>query len=716
MEEIQSSADTYRSSSSSSSPANPLPSASYFFLRKPGSGPQLRPVSFEDSPEWDDDVEAEAGADIRTEGEDTAGPSPELHSGAGASPAPLLVDSFQPQRPGRATLVWRDLTITMRGKRRYSDKVIKSSTGYAMPGTLTVIMGPAKSGKSTLLRTLAGLSPKSAKVYGEVLVNGKLSKLEYGTYGYVKKADELIEILTVREMLYYSALLQLPEITSRKKADIVQETILAMSLEDYADMCIGGYCYSRGLARGERRRISIARELLTSPHLMFIDEPLYHLDSVSALLMMVTLKKLANTGCTIVFTMYQSSTEVFGLFDRICLLSNGKELFFGETLACLQHFANAGFPCPVMQSPSDHFLRAINTDFDRVIAMCKNWQDDQGEFSSVNMDTAVAIRTLETTYKASTEAAAVQAMVTNLTEKEGPILKGRGKARALTRIAVLTWRSSLIMSRDFRYYWLRLMLYMLLMICMGTVFSNLGHSLYSVRIRVAAIFFFIAFTSLLSIGGFPAHIKEIKVYTHEKSNRHSGAFVFSFGNLFASIPFLFLISLSCSLVIYFILGMRSAFSLFMYFMLNFFMCLLINEGLLMVIASILPEVFEGILTMVFLQGIMMLVAGYFRLRDELPKPVWKYPVSYLAFHTYAIEGLLENEYTGTSFAVGQVISIPGDQAIRDSYRISSSKNAKWLNLLILAVIAVGYRIILFLSLHFELRRKALSIRCYRQNK
>lgn len=58
--------------------------------------------------------------------------------------------------------------------------------------------------------------------------------------------------------------------------------------------------------------------------------------SVSALLMMVTLKKLASTGCTIIFTMYQSSTEVFGLFDRICLLSNGNTLFFGETLACLQ--------------------------------------------------------------------------------------------------------------------------------------------------------------------------------------------------------------------------------------------------------------------------------------------------------------------------------------------------------------------------------------------
>lgn len=40
----------------------------------------------------------------------------------------------------------------------------------------------------------------------------------------------------------------------------------------------------------------------------------------------------------------------------------------------MQHFSNAGFPCPIMQSPSDHFLRAINTDFDRIIAMCKTWQ------------------------------------------------------------------------------------------------------------------------------------------------------------------------------------------------------------------------------------------------------------------------------------------------------------------------------------------------------
>ena len=56
-----------------------------------------------------------------------------------------------------ATIVWKDLTVTIKGKRKYSDRVIKSSNGYALPGTMTVIMGPGKSGKSTLLRSLAGV-------------------------------------------------------------------------------------------------------------------------------------------------------------------------------------------------------------------------------------------------------------------------------------------------------------------------------------------------------------------------------------------------------------------------------------------------------------------------------------------------------------------------------------------------------------------------------
>ena len=71
-----------------------------------------------------------------------------------------------------------------------------------------------------------------------------------------------------------------------------------------------------------------------------------------------------------------------------------------------------------------------------------------------------------------------------LIRQEGPSLKRKGKANNLTRIAVLTWRSLLVMSREWKYYWLSLILYMLLAVCIGTVFSGLGHSLSSVVVSV----------------------------------------------------------------------------------------------------------------------------------------------------------------------------------------------------------------------------------------
>nr|XP_043613202.1 ABC transporter G family member 3-like [Erigeron canadensis] len=699
MEEIQSQLDNYRSSSSAaSSPASRLPSSNYYYLRKPGS--LRKPISFEDSPDWDD-------TDVEVKVEDSkdnniAVTTTVSHSGSLSPPETPKVELATRNISG-VSIAWKDLTVTIKGKRKYSDRVIKTSNGYALPGTITVIMGPGKSGKSTLLRALAGRLDDSGKMHGEVFVNGTKSSLHYGSYGFIGRKSTLIGSLTVREYLYYSALLQLPGFLCDKKS-VVEDVLIAMSLGDWANKLIGGHCCKNGLSSGEKRRVSIARELVMRPHLLFIDEPLYHLDSVSALLMMVTLKKLASTGCTIIFTIYQSSTEVFGLFDRICLLSNGKTLFFGETLACLQHFSNAGFPCPIMQSPSDHFLRAINTDFDRIISVCKNWQDDHGDLSSVNMDTGAAIRTLEETYRLSADAAAVKTLILRLTEQEGPSLKSMGKASSATKIVVLTWRSILIMSREWKYYWLRLVLYMLLALFIGTLFSGLSHSLTSVKERVAAIFMFISFTSLLSIVGVPEQLNEFKVYACEDSNRHSGKFVFLVGQFFASIPFLFLNSISSSLLFCFLIGLRNEFSFLIYFVLNFFMCLLINEGLVLVVASIFQDMFWSISMLVLMHVMMMLSAGYFQIRSALPGPVWMYPVSYIAFHTFSLQGILESEYNGVSFEVGQLRTISGYQALQNVYDVSPDKNSKWKNLLILAVMALGYRVLVFLLLQIRVKK------------
>jgi ABC-type multidrug transport system ATPase subunit len=95
--------------------------------------------------------------------------------------------------------------------------------------------------------------------------------------GYVDRETTLIGSLTVREFLYYSALLQLPGFFCQKKS-VVEDAIHAMSLGDHANKLIGGHCYMKGLPSGERRLVSIARELVMRPRILFLDEPLYHLD------------------------------------------------------------------------------------------------------------------------------------------------------------------------------------------------------------------------------------------------------------------------------------------------------------------------------------------------------------------------------------------------------------------------------------------------------
>ncbi|KAI7994682.1 ABC transporter G family member 3 [Camellia lanceoleosa] len=124
----------------------------------------------------------------------------------------------------------------------------------------------------------------------------------------------------------------------------------------------------------------------------------------------------------------------------------------------------------------DLWVGALMISFVRFI------EDNQGDFSSVNVDTAIAIRTLEATYKSSADATAVETMILKLTEKEASSLKSKGKASIATRIAVLTWRSLLIMSREWKYYSLWLILYMLLLRSDSTNFYGLGHSLSSVMV------------------------------------------------------------------------------------------------------------------------------------------------------------------------------------------------------------------------------------------
>ncbi|MFS7900749.1 hypothetical protein Hanom_Chr00s136059g01817231 [Helianthus anomalus] len=121
------------------------------------------------------------------------------------------------------------------------------------------------------------------------------------------------------------------------------------------------------------------------------------------------------------------------------------------------------------------------------------------------------------------------------------------------------------------------------------------------------------FCGCITIQVFKKLMYVMQVYACEDSNKHSGAFVFLTGQFLASMPFLFLISISSSLLFYFLIGLRNGFSHMMYFVVNFFICLLVNEGIVLLVTTVLQDMFWSIVVLVFMHVMMMLLAGFFRI-------------------------------------------------------------------------------------------------------
>ena len=144
--------------------------------------------------------------------------------------------------------------------------------------------------------------------------------------------DILTWTLTVREAVYYSAELQLPNSMSRaEKKERAERTIREMGLQDSINTRIGG-CGTKSLSGGQKRRVSICVEILTRPNLLFLDEPTSGLDSAASYYVMRQIKKLAQQyEMTVIASIHQPSSEVFELFHNLCLLSLGRTIYFGPS-------------------------------------------------------------------------------------------------------------------------------------------------------------------------------------------------------------------------------------------------------------------------------------------------------------------------------------------------------------------------------------------------
>lgn len=142
--------------------------------------------------------------------------------------------------------------------------------------------------------------------------------------------DVLLGTLTVRETITYSAHLRLPSTMTEEEINrSIEGVIIQMGLQDCADRLIGNW-HLRGISKGERKRVSIALEIITMPNLLFLDEPTSGLDSASAFFVVQILRDISQSGRTVVSAIHQPSSEVFALFDDLCLLADGETVYLGR--------------------------------------------------------------------------------------------------------------------------------------------------------------------------------------------------------------------------------------------------------------------------------------------------------------------------------------------------------------------------------------------------
>ncbi|KAL6962008.1 ABC transporter G member 25 [Sarracenia purpurea var. burkii] len=238
--------------------------------------------------------------------------------------------------------------------------ILNGITGMVSPGEILAVLGPSGSGKSTFLNAIAGRL-QGHGFTGTVLANGrKLSKPISKRTGFVAQDDVLYPHLTVRETLVYCSLLRLPNSLSGKEKTLIADSVISeLGLSKCEDTIIGNG-FVRGVSGGERKRVSIAHEMLINPSLIILDEPTSGLDSTAAFRLVATLGKMAEKGRTVVMSVHQPSSRVYRRFDSALVMSEGGCIYFGKGSEAMSYFESVGFSPSFPMNPADFLLDLAN--------------------------------------------------------------------------------------------------------------------------------------------------------------------------------------------------------------------------------------------------------------------------------------------------------------------------------------------------------------------
>lgn len=268
-----------------------------------------------------------------------------------------------------------------KGQRRID--ILRDFEGLVEAGEMLVVLGPPGSGCSTMLKTISGethgfnIDPNSYINYQGVSAHDMHNHFR-GEAIYTAEVDVHFPNMTVGDTLVFAARARAPrntpgDVDPWTYATHMRDVVMAMYGISHTINTRVGNDFVRGVSGGERKRVSIAEATLSQAPLQCWDNSTRGLDSANAIEFCKTLRMQTDLmGCTACVAIYQAPQAAYDIFDKVAVLYEGYQIFFGRCDEAKQYFVDMGFDCPDRQTTAD-FLTSMTSAQERVVR--KGWEN-----------------------------------------------------------------------------------------------------------------------------------------------------------------------------------------------------------------------------------------------------------------------------------------------------------------------------------------------------
>ncbi|XP_054655246.1 ATP-binding cassette sub-family G member 8 isoform X2 [Dunckerocampus dactyliophorus] len=525
-------------------------------------------------------------------------------------------------------------------------------------GQMLAIIGSSGCGKTSLLDIITCRDEGGAMTSGQILINGRpnTAQLVKKSIAHVRQDDRLLPHLTVRETLTFVAKLRLPtRFTQAQRDQRVDDVIAELRLRQCAHTRVGND-YVRGVSGGERRRVSIAVQLLWNPGILILDEPTSGLDSFTAHNLVITLSRLARGNRLVLLSVHQPRSDIFQLFDLVVLLSSGSAVYCGAARDMVPYFTALGYPCPRYCNPSDFYVDLISIDrrspeqeaeclerarvlAEQFMEKVRDTDDHMWKSSTCPTHTDSIVSSSPQPDKAAEEEATI------IVSKERDRLPGR-----LQQFTILIRRHMYNDYRDLVTLLVHGLESLLMSLLVGCLYYGAGEQRLSIQDTVALLYMIGALTPFAVVLDVIAkcHMERAMLY-HELEDGMYSVTSYFFAKVLGELPEHCVFTLVYGLPIYWLAGLNEAPDRFLLNLLLVWLMVYCSRSMALFVAAALPTLQTSAFMGNSLFTVFYLTGGFvISLENMWLVASW---LSHASFMRWGFEGLLKVQFRGNKYPV-----------------------------------------------------------------